>query len=172
MSIARCGERCNMQNHKQNEVSHVQENSAGHGWIPSFHACGTARRGVGALAWRPPDGAVRVDPYPYLGIGDTNLMGLQAYLSTANVHAGRALQEVAALCSQDGQPVDVQLRLAKDMPASEGILDAAQEEGADLIVVGSHGRSGINRLMLGSIASKVVSQSPIPVLVARAGDAS
>jgi nucleotide-binding universal stress UspA family protein len=113
-----------------------------------------------------------VDPYPYLGIGDTNLMGLQAYLSTANVHAGRALQEVAALCSQDGKPVDVQLRRAEDMPAAKGILDAAQEEGADLIVVGSHGRSGINRLMLGSIASKVVSQSTIPVLVARGGDAS
>jgi nucleotide-binding universal stress UspA family protein len=33
--------------------------------------------------------------------------------------------------------------------------------------VGSHGRTGVARLMLGSVASKVVAESPIPVLVAR-----
>ncbi|MFP5341040.1 MAG: universal stress protein, partial [Gammaproteobacteria bacterium] len=44
---------------------------------------------------------------------------------------------------------------------------AAKDTGADLIVVGSHGRTGIARVMLGSVAGKVVAQSPIPVLVAR-----
>ena len=38
---------------------------------------------------------------------------------------------------------------------------------ADLIVVGSHGRSGISRLMLGSVSTKVVAESKIPVLVTR-----
>ena len=37
----------------------------------------------------------------------------------------------------------------------------------DLIVVGSHGRTGIQRLMVGSVAAKVVAQATVPVLVAR-----
>lgn len=108
-----------------------------------------------------------VDPYPYLGVGEANPMGFQAYMSAAYEHAAQAHRKIAELCKQGGQPVDVQLRRAEDMHASDGILQAAAEEGADLIVVGSHGRTGLSRLMLGSIAAKVVAQSPIPVLVAR-----
>ena len=37
----------------------------------------------------------------------------------------------------------------------------------DLVVIGSHGRTGLARVMLGSVAAKVVAQSPVPVLVAR-----
>jgi nucleotide-binding universal stress UspA family protein len=46
-------------------------------------------------------------------------------------------------------------------------LRTAHDQQSDLIVIGSHGRSGIARLMLGSVAAKVVAQSPVPVLVAR-----
>ena len=109
-----------------------------------------------------------VDPYPYLGIGEANPMGFQAYMSAAHEHAAQAHAKVSALCTQ-GSPVDLHLRRSEDMQASEGILQAAQEEGSDLIVVGSHGRTGMSRLMLGSIAAKVVAQSPVPVLVAREG---
>jgi len=41
----------------------------------------------------------------------------------------------------------------------------AREEAADLIVVGSHGRSGLDRLILGSVAERVVRQSTLPVLL-------
>jgi nucleotide-binding universal stress UspA family protein len=51
--------------------------------------------------------------------------------------------------------------------AAVGIVQSARQLDADLIVVGSHGRTGVVRLMLGSVASKVVAESPIPVLVAR-----
>src|ERR1035441_6306264 len=44
----------------------------------------------------------------------------------------------------------------------ERIIDAAEEWGADLIVVGSHGRSGIPRLLLGSVAEFVARQSLLP----------
>ena len=40
-----------------------------------------------------------VDPYPYLGMGDTNPMGMQAYLSAARDHAAAAHAKVAALCA-------------------------------------------------------------------------
>ena len=108
-----------------------------------------------------------IDPYPYLGVGESNPLGFQAYMSSAYDHAAQAHAKVAALCAKDGKPIDLHWRRAEDMHASEGILQAAKEEGADLIVVGSHGRTGIKRILLGSIAAKVVSQSPVPVLVAR-----
>lgn len=108
-----------------------------------------------------------VDPYPYLGVGEANPLGFQAYMSAAFEHAAQAHRKVAELAAQGGKAVDVQSRRVEDMHASDGILLAAREQGADLIVVGSHGRTGLSRLMLGSIAAKVVAQSPIPVLVAR-----
>ena len=111
-----------------------------------------------------------VDPYPYLGIGEANPLGFQAYMSAAHQHASQAHTQIREMCSQ-GSAVDLHPRRVEDMHASEGILQAAQEEGCDLIVVGSHGRTGMSRLMLGSIAAKVVAQSPVPVLVARAAAA-
>ena len=107
-----------------------------------------------------------VDPYPYLGVGDTNPVGFQAYMSAAHQHAAQARAKVEAL-AKGGQAVELQWRLAEDKHASEGILQAATEEHADLIVVGSHGRRGIGRMLLGSVAAQVVSQSSVPVLVAR-----
>lgn len=50
---------------------------------------------------------------------------------------------------------------------AEAILEIASEQGCSLIVMASHGRRGLGRLLLGSQTSEVVSQSPIPVLVVR-----
>ena len=50
---------------------------------------------------------------------------------------------------------------------SSGILEAAKQLDADLIVVGTHGLGGMGRLLLGSVSRKVVRASVIPVLVAR-----
>jgi nucleotide-binding universal stress UspA family protein len=76
--------------------------------------------------------------------------------------------EIAALGAQSQPPITVQLRRIQDMHASDGILQTAADEGADLIVMGSHGRTGISRLMLGSITAKVVARASVPVLLARA----
>lgn len=51
--------------------------------------------------------------------------------------------------------------------AADGILHAAREQGADLIVMGSHGRRGLGRLLLGSQASEVLSHSELPVLIVK-----
>jgi len=108
-----------------------------------------------------------VDPYPYLGIGETNPMGFQAYMAAAHQHAAQAHAKVAQLCSQADPAIQLEARMAEDVAAARGIVDMATREGADLVVVGSHGRTGVARLMLGSVAAKVVAQSPVPVLVAR-----
>lgn len=47
------------------------------------------------------------------------------------------------------------------------IVDAAASEGADLIIVGTHGRSRVGRMVLGSVSDHVVRHAPCPVLIAR-----
>lgn len=47
------------------------------------------------------------------------------------------------------------------------IVEFAEEEGVDQIVMGSHGRSGVSRILLGSVAETVVRRSPVPVTVVR-----
>jgi len=51
--------------------------------------------------------------------------------------------------------------------AREVLVDAAKAEGADLIVVGSHGRTGLAKLVLGSVAAHVVAHAPCNVLVVK-----
>ena len=51
--------------------------------------------------------------------------------------------------------------------AAERIVAAARRRRADLIVIGTHGRTGLARLMLGSVASRVVATSGCPVLTVR-----
>jgi nucleotide-binding universal stress UspA family protein len=53
----------------------------------------------------------------------------------------------------------------EDQAPFQGILDAADRLGADLIVIGSHGHRGLERLILGSQAAKVLSLAKVPVLV-------
>jgi nucleotide-binding universal stress UspA family protein len=55
-------------------------------------------------------------------------------------------------------------------PPHRAILDYADENDIDLIVMGTHGRTGIERYLLGSVAEKVVRTSDVPVLTARLGD--
>lgn len=50
------------------------------------------------------------------------------------------------------------------------LLEAARRERADLIVVGSHGRSGIAKLLIGSVASHVVTHAPCSVVVVKTGE--
>ena len=58
-------------------------------------------------------------------------------------------------------------RLAMGDPAGE-IVRIAAEEGVEMIVLGTHGRSGLTRMLMGSVAESVVRRAPCPVLVYRA----
>ena len=55
----------------------------------------------------------------------------------------------------------------KDQFPAEGIIDIAKARGCDLILMASHGRRGLSRLVLGSQANRVVTQSTVPVLICR-----
>lgn len=57
-------------------------------------------------------------------------------------------------------------------PAGFEIVKAIERENIDLVVIGTHGRQGLSRVFLGSVAEKVVRGSSVPVLTVRAADAS
>jgi nucleotide-binding universal stress UspA family protein len=106
---------------------------------------------------------VVIDPFPYIGLGEASAFGLQAYLSEAQAMATQSLDGVRAMAEAAGVPF-----MAETIERSavfEGILDAATEQGCDLIVMGSHGRSGVKALILGSETQKALTHSRIPVLV-------
>jgi nucleotide-binding universal stress UspA family protein len=73
------------------------------------------------------------------------------------------LEAVAEGLRQRG--VDVQTCVLVEEQPAEGILDEAEREGGDLIALETHGRRGLARLFLGSVADKVVRGGAIPVLV-------
>ena len=56
-------------------------------------------------------------------------------------------------------------------PPAEAIVEAARFRGADLIVMSSHGRTGLGRLVLGSVAETVLRATRVPILLIRPGDA-
>jgi universal stress protein A len=76
------------------------------------------------------------------------------------------LQEALIRFGVDG------VALAKSGPAAQTIVDQAASESAELVVVGTHGRTGLTRLTLGSTAETVVRSAPCSVLVARLGDSA
>ena len=67
--------------------------------------------------------------------------------------------------------VDVETKVDLGVPA-EGILNAAERVGAELIVMGTHGRQGFSHLVLGSVAEKVVRKAKCSVLVTKAQEAA
>jgi len=65
-----------------------------------------------------------------------------------------------------GTPIEVERRLEVGLPA-EVILRVAQEVHCDLIVMGTHGRTGLGRLLMGSVAEQVLRQARCPVLTVK-----
>jgi nucleotide-binding universal stress UspA family protein len=70
------------------------------------------------------------------------------------------------LAGVTGSSVKARSRLEEGAPAPR-ILEVARDESADLVVVGTHGRSGLGRLVLGSVADRVLRQAAVPVVTVR-----
>ena len=83
--------------------------------------------------------------------------------------ADRAAREGLARFIEGRVPPTLRVRRrVEGGPAVDGIVDTAREEGAALIVMGTHGRTGLGRVVLGSVADRVVRLAPCPVLTVRA----
>ena len=84
-------------------------------------------------------------------------------------YAEKVLQDASEIARAAGVPADT--TLADDVPGQrlgDAVAGAAKRFDADLIVVGTHGRRGIGRVLLGSGAEQVIRLAPVPVLTVRA----
>ena len=111
---------------------------------------------VPAPAFQSLDGAMAIDPGLQL---DELLRHAQGY---ADAVAGRA-REAGVACT----PV-----ACSALDAATAIVEAARAHGCDLIVMGSHGRRGLGRLLAGSVTQAVLVDAPVPVMVLRPSPAA
>lgn len=106
-----------------------------------------------------------IDPYPFTGVGADFAYGQAQYITAATGEANTALE--AARKALDAAGVPATTVVSESHAVHEGVVRAVESAGADLIVMGSHGRRGLQKLMLGSVAQRVLSSVHIPVLVVR-----
>lgn len=109
----------------------------------------------------------RAPAYPYTCHYDMNL------LDKALTRDGQeALGEAAQVFAAGGIDADTELvktaRMTEDVP--ECLQRYALQYGADLVVMGTHGRRGVRRAVLGSVAERFVRASSCPVLLVRGAD--
>lgn len=106
-----------------------------------------------------------IDPYPFTGVGTDFAYGQAEYLSAATAEANAAVKAAKVVFEAAGVNVDASVIEAH--AAWRGVVQAAESLEADLIVMGSHGRSGLEKLVLGSVTQAVLSHTKLPVLVVR-----
>ena len=106
-----------------------------------------------------------IDPYPFTGVGADFAYGQAQYLSAATAEANQALDEAKKVFEDAG--VQVNTMLGEGHVVHEGIGRVLSSVDADLIVMGSHGRRGLEKLMLGSVTQRVLGVVHVPVLVVR-----
>jgi nucleotide-binding universal stress UspA family protein len=90
---------------------------------------------------------------------------IDEYEQGCAANAAKILAAATAKAKQVGVACET-LHMKDQFPA-EGIVEAAKQRSSDLIVMASHGRRGMSRLLLGSQANKVVTHSEVPVLICR-----
>ena len=90
------------------------------------------------------------------------------YEKTIADQAQKYLQAVADRA--ETAEVKVTKVAATNFNVADGVVQAAEEHGCDLIFIGSHGRSGLSRLLLGSVTSKVLGLAKTAVLVYRVNE--
>ena len=78
----------------------------------------------------------------------------------------RASQAVETTVAALSDEVPVETEVVEGVPKT-AILDYVDDEGMDMVVMGTHGRTGLDHYLIGSVAEKVVRRSPVPVVTVR-----
>jgi nucleotide-binding universal stress UspA family protein len=90
---------------------------------------------------------------------------VEEYEKAAAANAEKILAQATEAAARIGVTCDT--RHVKDQFAAEGIVDEAKSLGCDLIVMASHGRRGLAKVVLGSQATRVLTHSTVPLLICR-----
>ena len=103
------------------------------------------------------------EPFPYSAISEMQPVPPQEFFDAQERMARSRVEAAADAVRADGLSIDG--ATVEALHPWEAILDHAKNRQCDLIVMASHGRRGISALLLGSETQKVLTHSPIPVLV-------
>jgi len=107
---------------------------------------------------------VNLEYYPYYGFGS------DAYPEIKNSMIEASEEKLIELATElQGAGLDVSWKTIKGHPAA-ALRQLAEEADIDLIVIGSHGRSGFDRAMVGSVSEKVLRSAHCPVMIVNTGD--
>lgn len=105
-------------------------------------------------------------PWMNFGLGAIfNPEALKALHDSAKLEAEKILKQ--ALNNAQSAGIAASTRLVFNDHPYEAIMEVAEQEGCDLIIMASHGRKGVSGLLLGSETQKVLTHSAIPVLIYR-----
>src|SRR5215208_6119485 len=103
---------------------------------------------------------------PYIEYMGAGIVTVTRYIDEAKKHTEEWFSQVRAMAAKES--IKVTSDTIFNLPSvAESIIGYAAEQKADLIVIGTRGRSGLKRLVLGSTASGVVAHATCPVLVVR-----
>ncbi|NEX62369.1 universal stress protein [Noviherbaspirillum galbum] len=106
------------------------------------------------------------EPYPYGWVAEAAAFPEpESYEKQMRTEAETALRQIELAAREAG--VRCELRPAFNTSPANEIVRTAEDHGCDLIVMASHGRRGLDRLLLGSVTQRVLLQTEIPVLVVR-----
>jgi len=107
--------------------------------------------------------------WPAVAMGPEFSQGIFVPIENFEEMATKSAQKIlaAAKTAAQGAGIECETLHVPDRAAAEGIIATANEKGCDLIVMASHGRRGLNRLVLGSQTTEVLAYSKVPVLVLR-----
>lgn len=110
-------------------------------------------------------GLTVMEPYSYSALSEYRPETFEEYGRRMDQAAKQRLEVIVAAAKE----FDVQLetRVASSFSPYEAIIDAAREARCDAIFMASHGRRGLNAVLLGSETMKVLTHSTIPVMVYR-----
>ncbi|MCM5679531.1 universal stress protein [Schlegelella sp. S2-27] len=105
------------------------------------------------------------DPYPYSAISEMQPTLPQEFLDAQERMASKNVTQVREACAAAGIPCTG--HTVESVSVWEAVVDHAKHNHCDLIVMASHGRRGVQALLLGSETNRVLTHSAIPVLVVR-----
>ena len=104
-------------------------------------------------------------PYPYSAVGESSAIAGADYQAKVGAAASARLARAKEIAAAAG--VDCRTSLQEASDVYRGVIAAAEQAGAGLLVVASHGRRGLSALMLGSETQKLLAHTTVPVLVVR-----
>ncbi|WP_111857892.1 universal stress protein [Acinetobacter sp. CFCC 10889] len=94
-----------------------------------------------------------------------NASMMKEYLEEANKNALKALDQVKEFAAAES--ISINTEVVRGYVTAETIIETAEKQNADLIVMGSHGRKGFKKFFLGSFAQDVLNQTTLPVLIVK-----